>query len=89
VKVTQKKLKKLAAKSKRVGSTVDVKRRVGEYRRKDVVKKTNKVSYAPTVNMKKAENRLLLNCKAKKSCKKNKQTKSNVKKKSGYTYVIQ
>ena len=86
-KVTFGELKEKAgeARTQRVGATVNVDSRISQYKREGY---TGTFNYAPTQNMKKAEDKLL-ECTDTGTCPCNKQTKSNVSEEPGYVYVIQ
>jgi len=66
----------------RVGATIDPNRRCKEYERKGY---RGTMYYAPTTNMKKAENSLLNACE---TCSQNIQKASNVDEEPGYVYAI-
>ena len=70
--------------NKRVGATVAIERRRGEYEREGY---TGTMFYFQTQNMNHAENELL-ECTSKGLCPRNVQGSSNAQHKEGYVYVI-
>ena len=80
-KVTQKRLFKASSKVKYTGITINPKTRRGEHQRSG---KKGKMSYAPTTNMRKAENKGLKKFRSKG----NKQRKSSAPSKPGNVYTI-
>ena len=78
---TQKELHAKLSQGSRTGSTIDPKRRAGEYRREGW---TGTMYYCKTSNMRFAEDKLLKAC----NCPANKQRKSNVSEDPGYVYLI-
>ena len=69
----------------RVGATIDIERRRGEYERKGY---GGTMYYFKTANMKNAENILLNECKSSGACQRNVQKTSNAAASEGYVYVI-
>ena len=71
--------------NERVGATIDIERRRGEYQREGY---SGTMYYFKTENMKKAEDELLNECKSSGVCPGNVQKASNTKADPGYVYVI-
>ena len=69
----------------RVGATIDIERRRGEYERKGY---SGTMYYFKSENMKNDEDKLLNKCKSSGVCPRNVQKVSNAKASPGYVYVI-
>ena len=73
------------ANDERVGATIDIERRRGEYEQNGY---SGTMYYFKTENMKNAEDKLLNECKSSGVCPRNVQKASNAKASPGYVYVI-